>query len=127
MPGNIRSIALGCCVALPLALFASPQQPDNTKTNKSNLPTADQQKETKADRELAAKIRKALVADKSLSTYAHNVKVIVQAGVVTLKGPVRSDQERQTVQTKAQQFTEASSIHNEMTVAPARDKKTTKS
>ena len=115
---TIRSVALGCCVALPLTLFGVPQQPDNTRVNKDNRPAADQQKETKADRELAEKIRKSVVADKSLSTYAHNVKIIVQDGVVTLKGPVHSEEESRAVQAKAQQFTEASSIHNEITVAP---------
>jgi len=64
-------------------------QPDNTKVNQRDrnpgAVTADQQKETAADRELTAKIRKALVADKSLSTYAHNVKIVSQGGTVTLK------------------------------------------
>lgn len=114
----IRSVALGCCVALPLTLFGAPQEPDNTRANKSDRPTADQQKETKADRQLAAKIRKSVVADKSLSTYAHNVKIIVENGVVTLKGPVHSEEESRAIQAKAQQFTEASSIHNEITVVP---------
>jgi osmotically-inducible protein OsmY len=119
---KIRHIVLGCSVALPLALFASPQQPDNTKTNKNNQPTADQQKENKADRELAEKIRKSVVDDKSLSTYGHNVKIIVQNGVVTLKGPVRSDEERQAIQAKAEEFAKGTTttIQNEMTVAPAK-------
>lgn len=122
MPGIIRRITLGCCVALPLAVLGSPQQPDNTRENKNNRPTADQQKETKADRELAAKIRKSVVADKSLSTYAHNVKIIVQNGEVTLKGPVRSEQESQAIQAKAQQLATASAVHNEMTVQPPKAK-----
>jgi hyperosmotically inducible protein len=116
-----RSVALGCCVALSL-VFASPQEPDNTRANKNNIPTADQQKETKADRELAAKIRKSLTTDKSLSTYAQNVKIIVVDGVVTLKGPVRSEEERRAIQAKAQDFASASAIHNELTVAPPKDK-----
>ena len=53
--------------------------------------TADQQKENAADRDLTKKIRQAVVGDKSLSTYAHNVKIVAQNGQVTLKGPVRSD------------------------------------
>jgi osmotically-inducible protein OsmY len=121
MPRTIRSITLGCCVALPLTLFASPQA-DNTRENKDNNPTADQQKETKADRELAAKIRKSIVEDKSLSTYAHNVKIIVLNGQVTLKGPVRSEDESRAIQAKAQQLTAPSAIRNEMTVAPPKDK-----
>jgi len=55
--------------------------------------------------------------DKSLSTYAHNVKIIVQNGEVTLKGPVRSEQERQVIEAKAKDLTSASVIHNEMTIA----------
>lgn len=80
-------------------------QPDNTKVNKGDRTpgeaTADQQKANKEDRDLTQKIRKAVVADKSLSTYAHNVKIISQNGVVTLKGPVRSTDEENTVMAKA--------------------------
>jgi hyperosmotically inducible periplasmic protein len=81
------------------------QPADNTKVNERDRskaePTADQQKENSSDRELARQIRRSLVKDKSLSTYAHNVKVIVQNGTVTLKGPVRSDEEKRTVEAKA--------------------------
>src|ERR1041384_5864476 len=53
---------------------------DNTKVNKrdrnKNEPTAGQQSNAKSDRELTRKIRQALVKDKDLSTYAHNIKVI---------------------------------------------------
>ena len=61
----------------------------------------DQQKENQSDRELTAKVRQALVKDKSLSTYAHNVKIIAQDGIVTLKGPVRSEEEKKAVEEKA--------------------------
>lgn len=81
------------------------QPADNTKVNERDRnkaePTADQQKENSSDREVARQIRRALVKDKSLSTYAHNVKVIVQNGAVTLKGPVRSDDEKRAVEAKA--------------------------
>ena len=117
-----RPRSSGYCMALPLAVFAVPQEADNTRVNKNNSPTADQQKETKADRELAAKIRKALTADRSLSTYAHNVKIIVVNGEVTLKGPVRSEEESRAIQAKAQDLISASAIHNEMTVVPAKEK-----
>ncbi len=56
--------------------------------------TAEQQSEATADRELTQKIRKAIMADKSLSTYGHNVKIITKDGAVTLKGPVPSDDEK---------------------------------
>jgi hyperosmotically inducible periplasmic protein len=83
----------------------SASAPDNTKVNKrdrnSAEPTADQQKENKSDRELARNVRRALVKDKQLSTYAHNIKVIAQDGKVVLKGPVRSNEEKQAIEAKA--------------------------
>ncbi len=41
------------------------------------------------------------MADKSLSTYAHNVKIITQDGQVTLKGPVHSEEEKTAIASKA--------------------------
>jgi hyperosmotically inducible protein len=95
---------------------------DNTKVNERDKdqaqPTADQQKETKSDREMARQIRQAIVKDKSLSTYAHNVKVIVQGGAVTLKGPVRSDEEKQSIEAKAGQVAGADKVTDQIEVAP---------
>jgi hyperosmotically inducible periplasmic protein len=84
---------------------ATTPKPDNTKVNKrdrnAGAVTADQQKGNAADRELTAKIRKSIMADKSLSSYAHNVKIVSQDGTVTLKGPVKSDDEKKAVVAKA--------------------------
>lgn len=95
---------------------------DNTKVNQRDRnksePTADQQKENPTDRQLTQQIRKALVKDKSLSTYAHNVKVIAQNGVVTLKGPVKSEEEKQTVESKAAQIAGSANVTSEIQVAP---------
>ena len=97
--------------------------PDNTKVNKADgaqgAVTADQQKENAADRDLAKKIRQAVVDDKSLSTYAHNVKIVAQEGHVTLKGPVRSDAEKASIEAKATKIAGAGKVTNEITVAPA--------
>jgi osmotically-inducible protein OsmY len=98
-------------------------EPDNTKVNKrdrnAGAVTADQQKETAADRDMAAKIRKALTSDKTLSTYAHNVKVVSQNGTVTLKGPVRSDAEVQAIVSKATEVAgNSAKIDNQLSVKP---------
>ena len=81
------------------------QSPDNTKFNQRDRNpdevTADQQKMNKSDRDLTRDIRRSIMSDKSLSTYAHNVKIISQNGTVTLKGPVRSDDEKRAVVAKA--------------------------
>jgi hypothetical protein len=98
------------------------QTPDNAAANRpGNTPDAtraDQQGFTTNDRELTRKIRKAVIADKSLSTYAHNVKIISRNGVVTLKGPVRSDQEKKAVDSAATQIAGASNVKDELTVRP---------
>jgi hyperosmotically inducible protein len=86
---------------LPTAQGSS-QAADNSQQNKDRSePTAQQQKSSSPDREATRNIRKSIVADKSLSTYAHNVKVITQDGKVTLRGPVRSQQEKDAVESKA--------------------------
>ncbi len=46
---------------------------------------------------LTQTIRKAIMADKSLSMYGHNVKIITKDGAVTLKGPVHTDDEKQAI------------------------------
>lgn len=96
---------------------------DNTAVNKRDrspgAATADQQKMNATDRNLAAKIRRSIMADKSLSTYAHNVKIISQDGTVTIKGPVRSDDEAKSIVSKAVGVTNsADKVVNQMTVEP---------
>jgi len=98
-------------------------KPDNTKVNKRDRhageATADQQKMNKGDRDLTASIRKSIMADKSLSTYAHNIKVISQNGVVTLKGPVHSDDEKKQIVAKAVEVAgSADKVVDQITVKP---------
>ena len=99
-------------------------KPDNTAVNKRDrspgAATADKQKMNATDRNLTAKIRRSIMADKSLSTYAHNVKIISQDGTVTLKGPVRSEDEVKTIVSKATEITgSADKVINQMSVKPA--------
>ena len=98
--------------------------PDNTRNNKNDgdktALTADKQKMNKSDTALTQSIRKAVMADKTLSTYAHNVKIITQNGMVTLKGPVRSEEEKKTIISKAAEAAGgANKVTDEMSVAPA--------
>lgn len=107
-------------VNIPGACLA--QSADNTKINKRDQSpkelTAGQQGETKQDRQITQKIRRAIVEDKSLSTYAHNVKIITSGGMVTLKGPVRSEEEKMAVEEKAAQIAGSGKVKNEMDIAP---------
>jgi hyperosmotically inducible protein len=99
-------------------------QPDNTKVNKQDRApgavTADQQKDNRSDRTLTQQIRKAVMADKSLSMYAHNVKIIAQSGSVTLKGPVRTEEEKKTIVAKAEEIAGAGKVTDELSVKPAK-------
>jgi osmotically-inducible protein OsmY len=99
----------------------SQSQADNTKKNRDqSSPTADKQQMNSSDRETAQKIRKSIMADKSLSTYAHNVKVISQNGQVTLRGPVRSDEEKANVEGKAAEVVGRGNVRNQIEVAPSK-------
>jgi osmotically-inducible protein OsmY len=90
--------------------------PDNSNQNKNRTNTADNQANAQADRLTTQKIRKAILADKSLSTYAHNVKIITVDGTVTLKGPVQTEDEKQKVASEAANIVSADKITNELTV-----------
>ena len=96
---------------------------DNTKVNERDRAkgavTADQQKDNASDRNLVKTIRQSLTKDKTLSTYAHNVKVVSQDGQVTLKGPVRSEEEKRAVEAKATEIAGAGHVINEISIAPA--------
>jgi osmotically-inducible protein OsmY len=108
----------------PPAASDSAQTPagDNTKMNQQdhndNPTTAQQQKENPSDRELTQQVRKAIMQDKSLSTYAHNVKIISQNGTVTLKGPVRSEDEKRAIDAKAAEVAGRDKVVDELTVTP---------
>ena len=122
---NLRMLAVAGLVSLGLSLvpaetFAQTQTPDNSAVNKTlnRTKTADQQKNDLADRQMAAKIRRSVVRDKSLSTYAHNVKIIVVGGAVTLKGPVHSDQEKQIIETMAVNLAGKDKVTDQITVKP---------
>ncbi len=109
-----------CAVTAAPAIAQAPA--DNTKVNTRDRDkaevTADQQKENAADRDVSQKIRRALTQDKTLSSYAHNVKVVTQGGQVTLKGPVRSEDEKHSVEQKAIDVAGVGHVTNEMSVAP---------
>ena len=97
---------------------------DNTRMNKADQkntqPTAQNQSNEKADRELAAAVRKAIVRDKSLSTNAHNVKVVAKDGTVTLRGPVRSDDEKTKVSQLTRQVEGVSNVDDQLLVKNTR-------
>jgi hyperosmotically inducible protein len=83
-----------------------------------NAPTADQQNANRSDQDITQQIRQSIMKDKSLSTYAHNVKIITQNGQVTLKGPVRSEDEKKTVETKASEVAGENNVTSQLDIKP---------
>ena len=118
----LGALALGASLmAAPAVQQQDPQQPapDNTKRNKDQTdPSTDQQKMNPADRAITQKIRKAIHEDKSLSTYAHNIKIVTQDGKVTLRGPVRSEDEKSNLQAKAAEVAGQDNVTNQLEIAP---------
>jgi osmotically-inducible protein OsmY len=107
-------------MAMPTPGKQDPQTPpDNTKQNKDQTnPTADQQKMNPSDRALTQKIRKAIHEDTTLSTYAHNIKIISQDGKVTLRGPVRSEDEKANIEAKAVAVAGQGNVTDQLEIAP---------
>ena len=124
---NWKSLAAALVLtALPLASPALASQqapPDNTKVNKrdrqAGQQTADQQQNNKSDVEITRQIRKAVVADESLSTYAHNVKIITVDGKVTLKGPVKTADEKAAIKKIAIDAVGAANVVDQIAVDEA--------
>lgn len=120
----IACLALTSVLLMPTTSFGQDQtsaptstSPDNTARNKAHHKTADQQSNATSDRMLTKHIRQSLIADKSLSMYGHNVKIITRDGMVTLKGPVHSEEEKQAIASKAAEVAGgADKVTNQLTV-----------
>ena len=123
-----RFSVLGATLFFGASLLASPipqsgqPAPDNTKMNQGDASkdatTADQQKMNPADRNTTRQIRKSIMQDKSLSTYAHNIKIITQDGKVTLKGPVRTADDKASLEAKAVAVAGADNVTDQLEIAP---------
>jgi hyperosmotically inducible protein len=128
MKRNIGLLVLPCLLILSIACSSqtgrvepdkkSPatSDADNTSRNVRDRDgtslTPGDQAENEADRQISAAVRQAIVDDNSLSMNAHNVKIITSGGVVTLRGPVNSPQEKAAIETKAKQVAGVTRVDN---------------
>ena len=123
----VCAFAIASATLIPVVQAGAQTPADNTKVNQRDrekgATTADQQKENATDRELTQNIRRALMNDKTLSTYAHNVKIVAQNGQVTLKGPVRTEAEKHAVEAKAIEVAGAGRVTNQISIAPMKSSK----
>ena len=118
-----RLVALGLCTALAGALpafAAEPKDADNTAKNvrdrDDKTPTPMDQGGSEGDRTITAEIRKQVTDSDALSMNAKNVKIITQDGVVTLRGPVKTTQEKTTVASIARKATGVKRVDDQLEV-----------
>jgi hyperosmotically inducible periplasmic protein len=122
--GTMKGIilALTCLSALSLAALAGDEKakPDNTATNERDrsgeTKTSGDQSNSSADLETTQAIRQALMKDGELSTTAKNIKVITANGHVTLRGPVKSAQEKAKIDQLAKSAAGGAQIDNQLDV-----------
>jgi osmotically-inducible protein OsmY len=93
--------------------------------DRDTRPTADNQKNDKPDIKITADIRKSIIDDKTLSTNAHNVKIITRGGAVTVRGRVNSDDERKSVISKAEEVAGHGNVTDELKLSAAKMKSST--
>jgi hyperosmotically inducible periplasmic protein len=124
---NLMLLALSCFLLVGTGCSSKTEQSadnkspavtdaDNTARNAADRSGATQtsgdQAENATDRRISEEVRQAVVGDKSLSTNAHNVKIITSGGIVTLRGPVKSKDEKAAIESKAKQVAGVTRVEN---------------
>ena len=121
----MKQIALTLVLSAALLLLgtvamAQESAPDNSAVNvRDRSPvamTSGEQSNAKTDLELTRAIRRAVVKDPALSMLAHNVKIVTANGSVTLRGPVKTEEEKAAIASKAQQLAGADKVDNQLEV-----------
>jgi hyperosmotically inducible periplasmic protein len=96
--------------------------PDNTERNKvdrsGETKTPMDQSNQSADIAIVAEIRKAIMGDSAMSVDAQNCKIIVSNGAVTLRGPVKTAEEKSAIEAKARSVTGVTTVDNQLEVKP---------
>ena len=115
----VSAFLLGA-VGIVRAEDAPPLQRDNSGVNVRDRDdaavTAGQQSNMKSDVELTRRIRGAVVKDSSLSVMAQNVKIVSANGSVTLRGPVKTEEEKNIIASKAGAIAGADKVDNQLEV-----------
>jgi osmotically-inducible protein OsmY len=121
---SLKSFLSACAIAAVLAAVpaaaADPHDADNSGRNVRDRDdktlTPMDQGGSESDRELTANIRRAIVKDDTLSTNAHNVKIVTVDSVVTLRGPVKSAAEKAAIGSTAAKAPGVKRVDNQLEV-----------
>jgi hyperosmotically inducible protein len=99
-----------------LAAYRTGQLRSHARDRAPGAMTAGQQSNAKSDVEITREIRRAVVKDHSLSMLAHNVKIVSANGNVTLRGPVKTEEEKTAIASKAQAIAGAGKVNDQLEV-----------
>jgi osmotically-inducible protein OsmY len=121
--GGLVLLVFGASLMATLPRRQAMEQTATANASRSEDPsifTADQQKMSAADRALTQKIRKAIHHDTRLSVEGRNIRIFTQDGKVTLRGPVRSEEEKVNLNAKAAAAAGDENVTNELKVTPSK-------
>jgi hyperosmotically inducible protein len=115
------TLSLLCVSAFTLSAIGQDTVPaDNTGKNQRDrsgeTKTSGDQSNSPEDLKITAAIRRALVADDSLSMTAKNVKIVTANEIVTLRGPVNTAEEKTKIEQLAQSAAGNAKIDNQLEV-----------
>jgi hyperosmotically inducible periplasmic protein len=115
-------LVLACLSTVSLAAVAADEKtkPDNTAVNQRDrsgeTETSGDQSNNAADLKITQAIRQALMNDSELSMTAKNVKIITNDGQVTLRGPVKTAQEKAKIDKLAKSAAGGAKIDDQLDV-----------
>lgn len=117
---NMKMALTMLAVLLSSSVVFAQDEMDNSKVNRrdrnTNALTAGQQSSKTTDTEISRRIREEVMSHPDLSVYAQNVKIITVNGQVTLKGPVRSEDEAKKIMEYAATVAQEKNVINQMSV-----------
>ena len=122
---GIFALTMACRSDLGAETSTSDKKHSNTDADNTARNTRDRQDDklspldqggSESDRAITQEIRKSVVADDSLSTNAKNVKIITVDGVVTLRGPVKTADEKTTIAALAKKAAGAKSVDDQLEI-----------
>jgi hyperosmotically inducible periplasmic protein len=115
-------LVLTCLSTVGLSAMAADDKtkPDNTAINERDrsreTQTSGDQSNSSADLKITQAIRQALMKDSELSMTAKNIKIITDNGQVTLRGPVKSAQEKAKIDQLARSAAGGAKIDDQLDV-----------
>jgi osmotically-inducible protein OsmY len=117
MDKKMKSLSQVVAIGVAAAALSAAAPSAFAAQSQSATAGAAQQSNQSSDLTITRNIRRAVIKDKSLSMAAHNVTIITKDGKVTLKGKVKSDAEKQAVESAATNVAGAGNVDDQLTAS----------